>query len=349
MVVRIRLFAQLRERAGAEFLDAELPDGATVADALRELARAARRSASCSRGCRCGWPSTASSSSRDTALRAGDELALLPPVSGGAAPHVRVSDEPLDAGARSTDLVRRAGAGAVVTFEGTVRDVEFLDYEAYREMAEERIGGDRRRRASTRHGLEAAAAEHRVGRVALGEPAVVVAASAAHRDEAFAGAREIIDRIKAQAPIWKRELDGGEARWVAGERAAARERAADAPRRGRRARGWSTSAPSPSSERRARARARVRMSPRDGGRGRRRQRAQGRGARRRRASPASWRPSRPPTLIPLAHPISPSVDRRRGAASTSRRASSSSISEVAVVGADRRRDGGDGRRRASPR
>jgi molybdopterin synthase catalytic subunit len=68
-----------------------------------------------------------------------------------------------------------------------------------------------------RHGLEAAAAEHRVGRVALGEPGVVVAASAAHRDAAFAGARELIDRIKAEAPIWKRELDGGAARWVEGE------------------------------------------------------------------------------------------------------------------------------------
>ena len=71
--------------------------------------------------------------------------------------------------------------------------------------------------AIERHGLEAAAVEHRVGRVALGEPAVVVAVSAAHREQAFAGAREIIDLVKAQAPIWKRELDGGEQRWVAGE------------------------------------------------------------------------------------------------------------------------------------
>ena len=115
-----------------------------------------------------------------------------------------------------TDLVRRPGAGAVVTFEGTVRDVEFLDYEAYREMAEEQMALILAE-CIERHGLEAAAAEHRVGRVALGEPGVVVAAAAAHREEAFAGAREIIDRIKAQAPIWKRELDRGEERWVAGE------------------------------------------------------------------------------------------------------------------------------------
>jgi molybdopterin synthase catalytic subunit len=67
-----------------------------------------------------------------------------------------------------------------------------------------------------RHGLEAAAAEHRVGAVPLSEPSVIVAVSAAHRGEAFAGAREAIDRIKSEAPIWKREVEGGEARWVEG-------------------------------------------------------------------------------------------------------------------------------------
>jgi molybdopterin synthase catalytic subunit len=70
--------------------------------------------------------------------------------------------------------------------------------------------------AIDRHGLCGAAAEHRVGEVPLGEPSVVVAVSAAHRDGAFAGAREIIDRIKAEAPIWKKELEGDEARWVEG-------------------------------------------------------------------------------------------------------------------------------------
>jgi len=215
MVVRIRLFAQLRERAGADSIDAELAEGATVADALAELAGDDALGDLLAR-----LPVRTAVNRElvddDTPLHAGDELALLPPVSGGAgAPHVRVTDEPIVAGLL-TDLVRRPAAGAVVTFEGTVRDVEHLDYEAYREMAEQemaRIVAE----AVERHGLEAAAAEHRVGRVALGEPGVVVAASAAHRAEAFAGAREIIDRIKAQAPIWKRELDGGSARWVPGE------------------------------------------------------------------------------------------------------------------------------------
>ena len=215
MILRIRLFAQLRERAGADAIEAELADGATVGDALAALAQDSRLADLLER-----LPVRMAVNrelvGEDTPLHAGDELALLPPVSGGAGPDVRVSETPITP-ADVTALVRRPGAGAVVTFEGTVRDVEFLDYEAYREMAEQRMAAIAAE-CVHRHGLAAAAAEHRVGRVALGEPGVVVAVSAAHRDAAFAGARELIDRIKAEAPIWKREIEGGEARWVAGER-----------------------------------------------------------------------------------------------------------------------------------
>jgi molybdopterin synthase catalytic subunit len=214
MIVRIRLFAQLRERAGADAIQAELADGATVADALAALAADSPLADLLPR-----LPVRMAVNrelvGEDTRLHAGDELALLPPVSGGEGPHTTVTEAPI-VPARVTDLVRRPGAGAVVTFEGTVRDVEFLDYEAYREMAQERMAAIAAE-CVQRHGLAAAAAEHRVGRVGLGEPGVVVAVSAAHRDAAFAGARELIDRIKAEAPIWKRELNGGEASWVAGE------------------------------------------------------------------------------------------------------------------------------------
>ena len=130
--------------------------------------------------------------------------------------HTRVTAEPLSLDALAR-MVGRPGAGAIVTFQGTTRDVDSLEYEAYREMAEERIAAivsD----AIARHGLQAAAAEHRVGTVALGEASVAVAVSAAHRGEAFAGAREIIDRIKAEAPIWKKEVEEGEGRWVEGTR-----------------------------------------------------------------------------------------------------------------------------------
>ena len=128
--------------------------------------------------------------------------------------HARVTAEPLSV-ERLAGLVRHPAAGAVVTFQGTTRDVERLDYEAYAEMAEERIAAIVAE-AIGHHGLKAAAAEHRVGSVVLGEASVAVAVSAAHRAEAFAGAREIIDRIKAEAPIWKKEVDAGTERWVAG-------------------------------------------------------------------------------------------------------------------------------------
>jgi MoaE-MoaD fusion protein len=128
--------------------------------------------------------------------------------------HARVTEEPLSL-ERLAAAVRHPAAGAVVTFQGTTRDVERLEYEAYREMAEERIALIVTE-AIDRHGLAAGAAEHRVGPVPLAEASVAVAVSAAHRGEAFAGAREIIDRIKAEAPIWKKEVDAGSERWVEG-------------------------------------------------------------------------------------------------------------------------------------
>src|SRR5437870_4876098 len=119
---------------------------------------------------------------------------------------------------RLAGLVGRSAAGAIVTFQGTTRDVELLEYEAYHEMAEQRIAaivGE----AARRHGLAAAAAEHRVGPVPLGESSVIVAVSAAHREEAFTAAREIVDRIKAEVPIWKKEVDAGSEHWVEGKAA----------------------------------------------------------------------------------------------------------------------------------
>ena len=128
--------------------------------------------------------------------------------------HARISAERISL-SELARLVARPAAGAIVTFQGTTREVDRLDYEAYVEMAEpymQRV----LRECLESNDLEAIAAEHRVGSVPLGEPSVVVAASAAHRDEAFAGARAAIDRIKAEVPIWKRELRDGDAHWVAG-------------------------------------------------------------------------------------------------------------------------------------
>jgi molybdopterin synthase catalytic subunit len=214
MTVRVRLFAILRERAGRDSLEIELDEGATVAEAIERLSASEPLA-----GLFAQMPLllavNRTYAQPETVLRAEDELALLPPISGGAGPHVRVTEEPLSA-AELTAAVTDSRAGAVVCFQGVTREVERLDYEAYREMAEERIGAILAE-CVDRHGLLGAAAEHRVGEVALGEPAVIVAVSAAHREEAFAGAREAVDRIKAEAPIWKREVGGeGGARWVEG-------------------------------------------------------------------------------------------------------------------------------------
>lgn len=213
MLVRVRLFAMLRERAGRGELELELPDGARVCDALAQLERLAE-------GLPLVMAVNREYAGEEAVLQPGDELALIPPVSGGALttePHARVRTEPL-----SLDFVRGwvsdARAGAVVCFEGVTREVPRLEYEAYAEMAEPRMARILVE-AIARHGLCAAAAEHRVGAVALGEPSVVVAVSAPHRGEAFAGAREVIDRIKAEAPIWKQEVsEEGDAAWVSGSR-----------------------------------------------------------------------------------------------------------------------------------
>src|SRR5829696_5328480 len=207
MLVSVRLFAGLRERAGAARVEVEPPEAAPVADLLAAMEGAPR--------------SSVAATNREYAdpgarIAPGDEVALVPPVSGGngTVRAVRVTDEPLDVAALSA-AVRDPRAGAVVLFEGVTRDVPELDYEAYVEMAEPKLTAIAEAEAA-RHGLCAVAVEHRTGTVPLGEPSVIVAASAPHRGEAFAGARSVIDRVKAEAPIWKVEVDGEDRRRVEG-------------------------------------------------------------------------------------------------------------------------------------
>jgi molybdopterin synthase catalytic subunit len=180
----------LRELLGADRLDVELPDGASVADLLASLPEQAAR-----------LPLVVAVNRQyakpETILHAADEVALVPPVSGGSDRiHVSIVAEPLsvdDALAR----VRDPAAGAEVVFLGLTR-----------EIAEQAV---------REHGLCAAVIVHRVGSVPLSEPSIVVAASSPHRPEAFAGARAMIDAAKARAPIWKRESEGTEQRWVPGQ------------------------------------------------------------------------------------------------------------------------------------
>jgi molybdopterin synthase catalytic subunit len=206
--VRVLLFAGLRERAGASEIELELPEGASVQQALERLHHVTD-------GVPVVMAVNQEYAPESQTLQTGDEVALIPPVSGGSEttpkPHTRVTTEPLQLDPL-IEAVRDPRAGAVVTFLGVTREVDHLDYEAYAEMAQTKIA-EIVSAAIERHGLCAAAAEHRIGVVELSEPSVAVAASAPHRDEAFKGAREIIDEIKAQAPIWKKE----EGEWVPGQ------------------------------------------------------------------------------------------------------------------------------------
>ena len=203
MVVSVRLFAGLRERAGRDRVEVELPDGAVVSDLLAAMDVAPRS---------CVVAINREYADEQAVVRAGDEVALVPPVSGGAGVvrSVRVTGEALDLAALAK-AVRDPAAGAVVLFEGVTREVAELDYEAYAEMAEPKLRAIGEEVAAA-YGLSAVALEHRTGTVPLSEPSVIVAAAAPHRAEAFNGARALIDRVKAEAPIWKVEVDAGGAR-----------------------------------------------------------------------------------------------------------------------------------------
>ena len=213
MRVRVRLFAALRDRAGADEIELELPEGAVVADALERVR-------SLTGDLQAVMAVNREYARAQTTLHPDDELALIPPVSGGAVSarpaHVRITAEPLMLDAVLAH-VRDPRAGAVVVFEGVTREAEQLEYEAYVAMASEKIGSIAAK-ALERFELCAVAVEHRVGTVPLSEPSVVVAVSAPHRDAAFVAAREIIDRLKVEAPIWKREED----EWAEGQTPQAR-------------------------------------------------------------------------------------------------------------------------------
>lgn len=155
----------------------------------------------------------------DTPIGAGDELAVIPPVAGGASvERYAISDDPLDRESLR-DAVARDDAGAVVVFEGTVRDhtddhrVERLEYECYEEMALaklEEVGDEARRREPE----VSIAIHHRTGTLEVGETAVVVAASSPHRGPAFDACRFAIDRLKEVVPIWKKEVGPEGDHWV---------------------------------------------------------------------------------------------------------------------------------------
>jgi molybdopterin converting factor subunit 1 len=206
--ITVRLFAGLRERAGTGARDLELADGARTADVWAALALGEEP------------PGLLYAVNKDYAepdrpLAEGDEVALIPPVSGGG---FRLSEDALDLDAAVGEVADER-AGAIATFTGTTRiesrgrTVRYLDYEAYPDMAEDvmtQIGA----RLREKHDLCAVAIHHRVGRVEIGEPSVVIAVSAPHRAAALAACAEAIDTLKETVPLWKKEVYEGGEEWI---------------------------------------------------------------------------------------------------------------------------------------
>lgn len=214
MRVRVKLFGALAERAGRDEDDVELAEGATASDVVRAVE--ARH------------PSTVSILERVSVavnlevvgaahgIHSGDEVALLPPVAGGAV-RIRTGLRPRPEVEEALDAVASPEAGGTALFVGTVRAddgaVARLAYRAYTAMAErelERIAGE----AAEKWPLQGVAILHGVGELAVGDVTVVVACSAPHRDEAFDAARHVLEEVKRRVPVWKKESGPGGERWV---------------------------------------------------------------------------------------------------------------------------------------
>jgi MoaE-MoaD fusion protein len=205
-MIRVRLFAGLRERAG--WSERELDGVARVADVWAALELGDEPAGLL-------YAVNREYADRERELGDDDEVALIPPVSGGA---FRVTEEPLSLEAVAAEVADER-AGAVATFTGTVRrqsrgrEVTRLEYEAYAEMAEEMMAG-LAGELEARYDLCAVAIHHRVGTLGIGEASVVVAVSAPHRQDALAACKDAIDTLKETVPLWKKEVYEGGEEWI---------------------------------------------------------------------------------------------------------------------------------------
>jgi molybdopterin synthase catalytic subunit/molybdopterin converting factor small subunit len=203
--VTVRIFAGLRERAGWSQREIE---AATVADVWPALGLGDDPGGLL-------YAVNQEYSPPERELAEGDEVAVIPPVSGGA---FRLSEQQLD----PNEVIREVAdpkAGGIATFIGTTRShsrgrtVQYLDYDAYGGMAEKlmaELSADLKRK----YDLCEIAIAHRVGRVDIGDPSVVIAVSAPHRADALAACREAIDTLKETVPLWKKEVYEGGEEWI---------------------------------------------------------------------------------------------------------------------------------------
>jgi len=222
MQVKILPFGMLKELLGSAEASVDLPEGSTVAELLLRLqGKESLRPVA--------WKSIAVSVNAEYAiashvLREGDEVGLLPPVSGGSqqdADVIALTREPIDAKSL-IEAAKRGEDGAIVIFDGIVRNhtrgrqTLHLDYEAYEDMAEKQMRGlaiEARRQFAVRH----VTIVHRLGRLHIGDTSVLIIVASAHRAAAFEACRWLIDTLKKTVPIWKKETFVDGAVWAAGE------------------------------------------------------------------------------------------------------------------------------------
>jgi molybdopterin synthase catalytic subunit len=223
MDIQVKLFATLKDRAGSSHVTVALPDDATVSVLLDRLAAAQPKLAPSMATCVVAINQEFAFGS--TLIRSGDEVALFPPVSGGSSsgPETfRITAGAIDLNELVASVTLPA-TGAVCTFTGTVRglsadhETAHLHYEAYTPMAEakmKQVAAEIRERWPL---VQAIAIVQRVGRLSVGEFTVLIAVSAAHRDQGvFEAARYGIDRLKEIVPVWKKEIGPGGEQWVEG-------------------------------------------------------------------------------------------------------------------------------------
>jgi molybdopterin synthase catalytic subunit len=225
MMIRVLFFGMLKELVGRSTDNVDLLDGARVEDVLAHYERQVPRLESMRRSLAISVNQEYARSDRE--LSAGDEVAFLPPVSGGApqtkpAPgEIRIVRVPIVTEAVVNKL-KQPGDGAAVIFEGVVRNhtrgrrTLYLDYEAYEAMALKQME-DLAEQARARFHVDGVSIVHRIGRLEIGAASVLIAVAAAHRGPAFDACRWIIDTLKKTVPIWKKEYFEDGAVWADGE------------------------------------------------------------------------------------------------------------------------------------
>ena len=219
MKITAHFFASAREAVGVRQLQLDLTDGATAADLVQQLVSDYPRLAGCTAALRVAV--NEAYTDLDTVLHQNDEVALIPPVSGGSPMQFIVTEESLEP-RKLEALLESPANGAIVTFQGVVRNhsrgktVSYLEYDAYAPMAT-KVMAQIAEEAKQRWPITDLGIWHRIGHLEIGQASLLVVVTAAHRKECFEACHWTVDRIKEDVPVWKKEVWADGESWVEGD------------------------------------------------------------------------------------------------------------------------------------